>query len=51
MCIVGSTVIVIHSPKEEEIDNLEELLQKLTEPSKIISVFITFIIVLFILIV
>jgi len=32
MCIIGSTVIVIHSPKEEEINNLEDLLEKLTEP-------------------
>jgi len=32
MCIIGSTIIVIHSPKEEEINKLEELLQKLTEP-------------------
>ncbi|XP_025424700.1 magnesium transporter NIPA2 [Sipha flava] len=36
MCIIGSTVIVIHSPKEEEVDNLEDLLQKLTEPSFIV---------------
>jgi len=32
MCIIGSTVMVIHSPKEEEVDSLEDLLQKLTEP-------------------
>lgn len=37
MCIVGSTVIVIHSPKEEEINNLEDLLQKLIEPGEIIK--------------
>jgi len=34
MCIIGSTVMVIHSPKEEEVDSLEDLLQKLTEPGK-----------------
>lgn len=32
MCIIGSTIIVIHSPKGEEIASLEALLQKLTEP-------------------
>lgn len=36
MCIIGSTIIVIHSPKEEEIDNLEDLLQKLTETGKVL---------------
>lgn len=40
MCIIGSTVIVIHSPKEEEINNLQDLLQKLTEPGMIINLII-----------
>lgn len=35
MCIIGSTVMVIHSPKEEQVDTLEDLLQKLTEPGKL----------------
>lgn len=34
MCIIGSTVMVIHSPKEEAVDSLEDLLQKLTEPGR-----------------
>lgn len=38
LCILGSTVIVIHSPKEEEIENLEVLLEKLKEPTFIIYV-------------
>lgn len=46
MCIIGSTVMVIHSPKEEEVDTLEDLLQKLTEPGRFsyiycIAIFIT----------
>jgi len=45
MCIIGSTVIVIHSPKEEEINNLEDLLQKLTEPGFIIYTSIMLIII------
>ncbi|XP_046611391.1 magnesium transporter NIPA2 isoform X1 [Neodiprion virginianus] len=32
LCIVGSTMIVIHAPKEEEIENLEVLLSKIQEP-------------------
>ncbi|XP_050425513.1 magnesium transporter NIPA2 [Adelges cooleyi] len=36
MCIIGSTVMVIHSPKEESIDNMAVLLEKLTEPGFII---------------
>lgn len=43
MCIIGSTVIVIHSPKEEEINNLKDLLQKLTEPGELkICMFLSF---------
>ncbi|CAG9815396.1 unnamed protein product [Phaedon cochleariae] len=30
LCLLGSTMIVIHSPKEEQIDNLQELLEKAT---------------------
>ncbi|XP_069677999.1 magnesium transporter NIPA2 [Periplaneta americana] len=31
LCVLGSTVIVIHSPKEEEVENLEDLLLKLQD--------------------
>ncbi|XP_063222519.1 magnesium transporter NIPA2 isoform X2 [Bacillus rossius redtenbacheri] len=32
LCILGSTVIVIHSPKEEEVESLDVLLEKLKDP-------------------
>lgn len=32
LCIIGSTIVVIHSPKKEEIETLSELQNKLTEP-------------------
>ena len=32
LCILGSTVIVIHSPKEEEVETLDVLIDKLVEP-------------------
>uniref|UniRef100_A0A8D8LQ63 Magnesium transporter NIPA2 n=1 Tax=Cacopsylla melanoneura TaxID=428564 RepID=A0A8D8LQ63_9HEMI len=38
LCIIGSTIIVIHSPKEEEIENIEVLLEKIQEPAFIIYV-------------
>lgn len=34
LCILGSTIIVIHSPKEEEIENIEVLLLKIQEPGR-----------------
>jgi len=34
LCVLGSTVIVIHSPKEEEVENLSELLTKLQDPGE-----------------
>lgn len=43
LCILGSTVIVIHSPKEEEIESLNDLLIKLQD-----SLFLSY--VLFVLI-
>ncbi|XP_012286314.1 magnesium transporter NIPA2 [Orussus abietinus] len=39
LCILGSTMIVIHSPKEEEVENLKELLIKLKDPGFISYVF------------
>lgn len=32
LCIVGSTIIVIHSPKEKEIEDLDILFEKLQDP-------------------
>ncbi|XP_077286186.1 magnesium transporter spict [Arctopsyche grandis] len=32
LCVIGSTIIVIHSPKQEEIETLAELQIKLQEP-------------------
>ncbi|KRT85974.1 hypothetical protein AMK59_1822 [Oryctes borbonicus] len=31
LCILGSTVIVIHSPKEEEVESLKDLLEKIKD--------------------
>ena len=31
-CIIGSTVMVIHSPRESDIHNMEELRMKMAEP-------------------
>lgn len=42
LCIIGSTIIVIHSPKEKEIEDLEILLSKLQDP-----VFILYVICIF----
>lgn len=38
LCILGSTIIVIHSPKEKEVENLEELFEKLQDPGLIFYV-------------
>jgi hypothetical protein len=35
--VLGSTVIVIHSPKEEEVESLSELLAKLQDPGEFIT--------------
>ncbi|XP_049763094.1 magnesium transporter NIPA2 [Schistocerca cancellata] len=40
LCILGSTVVVIHSPKEEEIENLDVLKQKLLDPGFVFYVFL-----------
>lgn len=32
LCVLGSTVMVIHSPKEQEIHDLDELVTKMKEP-------------------
>ncbi|XP_075224164.1 magnesium transporter spict [Lycorma delicatula] len=38
LCVLGSTLIVIHAPKEEEVENLETLLFKLQEPDFVLYV-------------
>jgi magnesium transporter len=40
LCIIGSTIIVIHSPKEVEIEDLDVLVGKLKDPTFIIYVFV-----------
>uniref|UniRef100_A0A336N1L2 CSON008279 protein n=1 Tax=Culicoides sonorensis TaxID=179676 RepID=A0A336N1L2_CULSO len=40
LCIIGSTIIVIHSPKEQEIENLDVLKEKLLDTSFIVYVVI-----------
>lgn len=43
LCILGSTVIVIHAPAEGEVDNLEDLGRMLTETGFII--YMTFVLI------
>nr|XP_033338143.1 magnesium transporter NIPA2 [Megalopta genalis] len=40
LCILGSTMIVLHSPKDEEISTLNELVDKLKDPGYIIYILI-----------
>jgi len=35
LSIIGSTVLVIHAPQEEEVDSIEELEAKLIEPGEL----------------
>ena len=35
LAIIGSTIMVIHSPKEQEVANMAELEDKLKQPGKI----------------
>lgn len=37
VCILGSTVVVIHSPKEQELQTMEELSEKLHDTGKSIT--------------
>lgn len=48
LCILGSTVIVLHAPKAEEVDNLDELIIKLQNPIFLIYVFIVIALCLYI---
>ena len=38
-CILGSTVMVIHSPRESDIHNMEELRLKMAEPGTTLIVY------------
>lgn len=40
LCILGSTIIVLHSPKQEEIKSLSELIVKIREPGYMLYVLI-----------
>ncbi|XP_011643862.1 magnesium transporter NIPA2 [Pogonomyrmex barbatus] len=40
LCILGSTIIVLHSPKEEEVSNLSDLVVKIREPGYVAYVLI-----------
>lgn len=40
LCIIGSTIIVLHSPKEKEIEDLQILFEKLQDPGFILYVII-----------
>lgn len=43
LCILGSTIIVLHSPKEEEVSSLSELIVKIREPGYMLYVLIVII--------
>ncbi|XP_012231836.1 magnesium transporter NIPA2 [Linepithema humile] len=43
LCILGSTIIVLHSPKEEEVSSLSELVVKIREPGYVSYVLIVII--------
>lgn len=47
LCIIGSTIIVIHSPKETEIESLDLLKEKLTDTSFIVYVVVILTLALF----
>lgn len=34
LCILGSTVMVLHSPKEQEVESMEKLVEKIKDPGK-----------------
>ena len=38
LCILGSTLMVLHSPKEAEIQTMEELWDRIVEPGRQIFV-------------
>ncbi|KAL1491412.1 hypothetical protein ABEB36_012013 [Hypothenemus hampei] len=46
LCILGSIVVIIHAPHEEEFESLDDLLLKVLQPDFLYYVFIVFIIVI-----
>ncbi|KAF2899051.1 hypothetical protein ILUMI_07119 [Ignelater luminosus] len=44
LCILGSTIIIIHSPKEEEVESLADLSQKLQDSLFVLYVFIVIVV-------
>ncbi len=36
VCLLGSTIIVIHSPKEQDLQTMDELAEKLKDPGTIV---------------
>ncbi|VDN52280.1 unnamed protein product [Dracunculus medinensis] len=53
VCLLGSTVIVIHSPKEEEVSSMADLAQKMKDPGPLIFILyvVTVVIVTLILVI
>lgn len=49
LCILGSTIIVLHSPKEKEVDDLQDLMIKLKEPAFVSYVIVVIAITLLII--
>lgn len=39
LCVVGSVAIVLHAPKEREIDSIDEIWHLATEPGKLLEYF------------
>ena len=35
LCLIGSTLVVLHSPKTAEIENMDELLEKVQQPGNL----------------
>jgi hypothetical protein len=39
LCILGSTVMVLHSPKEQEVESMEKLVEKIKDPGTAVKFF------------
>lgn len=46
LCILGSIIIVIHAPHEEEFESIDELLQKVIDPGFLYYLFVVAVIVI-----
>ena len=38
LCVIGSTVMVLHSPQEQEVSSMDILKEKIQEPSKLLGI-------------